>query len=620
MKDGGSHNNAVETGLADSGIKASVTFDTRGRIIYFDVTSEEIFGKLEGKGYIRTIRDIYACFNRKSRKIIRKTYWFTVKNPVSIMSGSKPLICMNKGGRSFSIHLTPITTPNNKIIAVTIYFEEVRAEPDQTASHISFGIRFVIDERLKNIINQFPAMVFYTAWGNDFCHMNSYACKALGYMSGTEPEGSWINLIHPDDRKHVLLEIQTALTEKKAIYQEYRVRRSDGIYTWIKVFSAPYCDMGDGITGLLGVAFNISEQKEAEASLKRYELLSKNTRDIILFIDSEGRIMDANKAAENTYGYSYDELCSMTLNDISEEWKYAVVQSEHENEAGVHYQTTHKCKDGSLINVEVSSQGADIGGRRLLLHIIRDITDRKKAEKESLRSYNLYRWLFMNINEGYVLCRIMSDDNDNIRNLKIIEANERLAEDLGVSCKTILNRNFSEVFPALSDNIIKYISENRQELKNGLCRHEEGFINYAPYILLSLSFYSPRENEIAMIFFAQRSGTGKAEKAYTDYESTENTDESTESTETNAYDMRQGINSSIRLKELELDLKLLEPAIRYNNLDTALYLLKNLSEAAKDITMDNASKYIKLMEQAVLSGNNQKALNILQEMEEDIIP
>lgn len=575
----GSNINTVKTGLADNGVKAFVTFDTRGRILFFDATSEEIFSGPEGKGYIRTIRDIYVRFNRKSRRIIRRAYWFAVRNPMCVMSRNRSLICMNGSGRFFSIHLTPMIASDNKIIAVTMFFEEVQALPEEAASHISIGLRFAINERLKNIINQFPAMVFYTSWGNDICHMNSYACKALGYMNDNEPEGSWISLIHPDDRKRVLLEVHNALIEKKAIYQEYRVKRNDGIYAWLEVYSAPYCDIGDGLTGLLGVAFNITGQKEAEASLKRYELLSKNTRDIILFIDSEGKIVDANKAAENTYGYTYDELCSMSLNDISDEWKYSAVQSEHENEEGVHYQTTHRCKDGSLINVEVSSQGADIGGKKLLLHIIRDITDRKKAEKELLRSCNLYRWLFMNISDGYVLCRIICDTKNVVKDLRIIEANVRLAGE---------NMNFSQVFPDLYEVVVKYINENLQELKNGLCRHEEEYNIYTPDMTLSVFFYSPRENEIAMIF-SPKPGYAR------------------------------NINSCTKLKEMELDLKLLEPAIKYNNLDTALYILKNMSETAKAVSMDNIAKHINLVEQAVLSGNNQKALKMLQELEKNII-
>lgn len=613
MEDKGNHINssAIGTDLADSGVKASITFDTRGRILYFDVTSEEIFGSFEGTGYLRSIRDIYEYFSRTSRRIIRRAYGFAIKNPVCIMSRSSCLICMKGSSRSYTISLTPVVTSKNKIIAVTMYFEEVHVESDQAAPHMGSDIRFVLDKRLRNMINQFPAMIFYTAWGNDFCHMNSYACRALGYIPDSEPGGSWINLIHPDDRKRVLRDIQAALMEKRAIKQEYRIKRSNGLYAWLEMYSAPYYDMGDGLTGLLGVAFDITEQREAEGSLRRYELFSKNTRDIILFIDSEGRIMDANKAAENTYGYSYNELCSMTLNDISEEWKYAAVQAEHDNEAGIHYQTTHKCKDGSLINVEVSSQGADIGGRKLLLHIIRDITDRKRAERELLRSYYLYRSLFMNLSDGYALCRIISDSDDNIKDLKIIEVNERFTTDFSLSPKKVLNRGLSEVLPILQSDIIDYIRENRQELKNGLCKHKEGLFMPALGISLSISFYSPKENEIAMIVSANSERTEVIQKPCQEDGNLPEMDTDTDK----LADIQLSINAGIKLRELELDLNLLEPAIKYSNSEVALSILKDVSETAKAIPLDNTMKYIKQMEQAVYNGNNQEAMEILQELE-----
>jgi signal transduction histidine kinase len=50
--------------------------------------------------------------------------------------------------------------------------------------------------------------------------------------------------------------------------------------------------------------------------------------------------------------------------------------------AGISFDALHRRKDGTLFPVEVSSRGAELGGERLLLSVVRDITERKRAEDE----------------------------------------------------------------------------------------------------------------------------------------------------------------------------------------------------------------------------------------------
>jgi PAS domain S-box-containing protein len=117
----------------------------------------------------------------------------------------------------------------------------------------------------------------------------------------------------------------------------------------------------------------------------RFELLAAHSRDIILFIRaSDGRILEANAAASCCYGYSRDELLGLGIFDLraddAREWIGR--QMERANERGMLFEAAHRRKDGSVFPVEVSSQGAALGGERVLISVIRDITDRKRAEEE----------------------------------------------------------------------------------------------------------------------------------------------------------------------------------------------------------------------------------------------
>ena len=132
---------------------------------------------------------------------------------------------------------------------------------------------------------------------------------------------------------------------------------------------------------------DITERKRAEEALRRFELISQHSRDIILFMGyKDGRILEANAAALQAYGYSRDELLALTIQDLRAPDTYNLTanQMAQADAGGILFETVHRRKDGSTFPVEVSSQGATIGGVRTLISIIRDITERRHSQ-EALR-------------------------------------------------------------------------------------------------------------------------------------------------------------------------------------------------------------------------------------------
>ena len=127
--------------------------------------------------------------------------------------------------------------------------------------------------------------------------------------------------------------------------------------------------------------------KPVDERLRRYELLIAHSRDIILFVRrGDGRILEANAAATKAYGYSREELLSLTINDLrAVEMKSLTVDQLAKADAqGILFETVHRRKDGNTFPVEVSSQGANIDGTRTLISIVRDITERRSAEARIL--------------------------------------------------------------------------------------------------------------------------------------------------------------------------------------------------------------------------------------------
>jgi two-component system sensor kinase FixL len=116
--------------------------------------------------------------------------------------------------------------------------------------------------------------------------------------------------------------------------------------------------------------------------------LFEHARDILLVIDGcSGRIVDANEAAELAYGYSRSDLLARTIFEIrAADPETVPAQMAAANNEGILFRTVHQRRDGSTFPVEVNSRGHAFGGRRMLLSVVRDISERCRfeAEREAL--------------------------------------------------------------------------------------------------------------------------------------------------------------------------------------------------------------------------------------------
>ncbi len=138
------------------------------------------------------------------------------------------------------------------------------------------------------------------------------------------------------------------------------------------------------ITNYVAVQRDMTERKQAESALKRYQVLSQHARDIVLFMRMDGQIVEANDAAVAAYGYSRRELMRMKVHDLHESATADEIDEQiaQASELSLLYEAVHSRKDGGLFAVEVSVQGAIVGDETLLLSIIRDITNRKRVEEK----------------------------------------------------------------------------------------------------------------------------------------------------------------------------------------------------------------------------------------------
>lgn len=129
--------------------------------------------------------------------------------------------------------------------------------------------------------------------------------------------------------------------------------------------------------------YDITELIKATEILKQHQILFENALDAILYIELDGSIINANKSALLKYGFSLEEFTKMKIQDIRHPstMNTFVDEMKASDTIGITFESIHIKKDGTAFPVEVSVKSVIEDKHRTRFHIIRDITERKKAEE-----------------------------------------------------------------------------------------------------------------------------------------------------------------------------------------------------------------------------------------------
>jgi PAS domain S-box-containing protein len=136
------------------------------------------------------------------------------------------------------------------------------------------------------------------------------------------------------------------------------------------------------------------ERKTAKEILKenerKYRTIFNNSSDAIFIHTVEGTFLEVNRVAIDRLGYSKDEFLTFTPHDIDTPYYAAFIPDRIEKitkEGYDLFETAQVTKDGDTIPTEISSRLIEFEGNPAILCVARDISARKRAEKELQTSY-----------------------------------------------------------------------------------------------------------------------------------------------------------------------------------------------------------------------------------------
>jgi len=270
-----------------------------------------------------------------------------------------------------------------------------------------------LEERMKKerdlsnlYLNEAGVMFVIVDENEETLQVNKKLTEVLGYTEGDLIGKNWFEVIYPkelqDELKFSFQQVIAGIL-KPIEYIEIDMRTKKGDKKFIAWRNITIKDKTGKIIQILGTGEDITNKKEMEKTLQekeeRYRTLVELSPDSIVLTDLKGNIIFANKSAVEMHGVENpEELIGVNMLEFTApEYHQKIIESLRKPFTGAQHdqavEYTLLKKDGTHFPAEIKAsmifdnQGKPFG----ILGVGRDISERKKAERDLLESEIKYR-------------------------------------------------------------------------------------------------------------------------------------------------------------------------------------------------------------------------------------
>ncbi|PSP66974.1 hypothetical protein BRC85_07775 [Halobacteriales archaeon QS_1_69_70] len=247
-----------------------------------------------------------------------------------------------------------------------------------------------LNERFEHLAEAVPQGLFIVAADySEVLYVNS-AAKELYGIDGEDiaaDPSSWQRHVHPEDldRLRADVETQRAGNVEGPQHQEFRIQHPERGTRWLNVDMYPIRE-DDELERLAGVATDVTERREREMELMRYERMVEDLRDVVAILAPDGTVRYVNHAVGRTLGYEPEALIGeggfpdqpqATVDDLSAAI-HDVVDQPSESRT---IRTEMRRNDGSVCRVEAALRNRiDDDTLQGILVSIREISERNESQ------------------------------------------------------------------------------------------------------------------------------------------------------------------------------------------------------------------------------------------------
>jgi two-component system sensor histidine kinase/response regulator len=384
---------------------AVIATDNRARVTFMNPVAEALTGWPQEDAAGRPLAEVFRIVNEETRqpvddpaaKVLRLGAVVGLANHTALISRDGREVLIDDSG-------APIIDDRLAVIGVVLVFRDTTQRRKSEEAEV---LRRAND-RMELAVRGSKIAIWELDMPDGLVEKGRVtlvnALEPLGHdaaVAPTDVAGVFALSVHPEDQAWVGRAVQACLAgEPRELDVEHRTLHKDGSIRWHLTRGTVLCDPKGIPIRFIGSRVDITDVKRAEEALRkseqRFRTFVDHATDAFLLFDDELVVLDVNRQACQRLGYTRDELIGMTPLDFDpdvtpgdlEENKRKLDEGEL-----MAFESRHRRKDGTVFPVEVRGQAFSEGGRRFIVSLVRDDTERKRAEKALRESEQRWRSL-----------------------------------------------------------------------------------------------------------------------------------------------------------------------------------------------------------------------------------
>ncbi len=350
-----------------------------GRIVDANAAAEKYYGYTLGQLRAMNIDRINTLTRQQvaeemSKATVAKKNYFNFRHRLA-------------GGevRDVEVHSGPVTLQDHNLL-YSIVHDVTERKQAEAALH-------ELNRDFVAFLENTTDYIYFKDENSRFRFCSQTLADITGHANWRDMTGKHDLDVFPEDTARIYSE------EELSIFRDGRplLNKIDAYYDargakgWVSTNKWPVFDGSGGkVIGLFGISRDITERMNLEQQLREREALfhaifDQTSVGIELVDPDTLRFAGVNPAACRMLGYTHEELLQMRLPDTQVDLDEAALRTavlENARSGGLGFENRHRCKNGDILDVEVTAHILDLSGRRMIVVIWRDITAHKRSQQE----------------------------------------------------------------------------------------------------------------------------------------------------------------------------------------------------------------------------------------------